>query len=272
MQTSSKQVVANNQQLSRHVNPKHLIIISGEIHRTETLQLELTQANYRVSVVHDGLRGILAAQRFMPDLVIADWSSPRLSGVEICARLRANWNLVPIILLTQEYGVKARIAGLRAGASDCLSWPLVTEELLARIHANLPQPIKRSENLSRLRCADLVLNFKTREVFRGVGSAPEKPARLVQLTAKEFDFLAYMMTHYYQVLTRSQILENVWGYDFSGSSNIIEVYVRYLRRKLEALKEDRLIYTMRGVGYILREPLPCEDLNLTRIKRHSRSC
>ena len=223
----------------------HIMIISDDVDLIETLQLELFQAGHQVSVMHDGLRGLLAANQLSPDLVVISWSPPRLTGLEICRRLRSNSCGGNIILLAPGEDADLRIAGLEAGANDCLSLPFVKEEFVARIHASLTHGHRRSEPDVVLRCADLALNRNTREVFRG--------DRFIRLTAKEFDLLEYLRTHYFQVLTRAQILENVWGYDFIGSSNIIEVYIRYLRKKLESQSGDRLIHTVRSVGYILRE-------------------
>lgn len=229
------------------VKLRHIIIISSKIELAETLQIELYQEGYQVSVIHDGLRGLLAIQRTAPDLIIVGWSPARLSGLEVCDRLRSNNIYEPVILLTQNDSVQDRIAGLEAGANDCISLPFIKEEFVARIHANLSQNQRRPEQDTILRCDDILLNAQTREVFRG--------GNPIRLTAKEFDLLEYMMTHYFQVLTRAQILENVWGYDYLGSSNIIEVYIRYLRRKLENNGKKRIIQTVRSVGYILRETM-----------------
>lgn len=221
------------------------MFISDEIEMAETLQIALSAQGFQVSVIHDGLRGLLAIRRVVPDLVVASWSPPGLSGLELCDRLRSGQNTLPIILLTEGNDPKERIAGLEAGAIDCLSFPFEKEEFIARIRANLVRCNLEPGKSPILRCADIVLNIETREVFRG--------DRLIQLTAKEFDLLEYLMTHYFQVLTRAQILENVWGYNYSGNSNIVEVYVRYLRNKLNRQNEKNLILTIRGVGYILRE-------------------
>lgn len=233
--------------ISRHPQLKHIVIIAGETELAETLQMDLNQEGYQVSVVHDGMRGLLAVRRIATDLVIVGWSPPRLSGVEICERLRASKVEQPIILLTQTQDATERIAGLEAGASDCISLPFVKEEFFARVHASLNNHRFSEAKRYVLRCAGLQLNRKTREVFRD--------GRLIKLTAKEFDLLEYLMDHYFQVLTRSQILENVWGYEYAGSSNIIEVYIRYLRKKLEGADDIRLIHTVRSVGYILRDDL-----------------
>ncbi|MEM8501656.1 MAG: response regulator transcription factor [Cyanobacteria bacterium P01_D01_bin.1] len=236
---------------------QHIMIITDHAELAESLQMELNRKGFQVSVISDGIRGLLAIQRVATDLVVVDWSPPRISGIEICQRLRASQRNAsksgtnrsigeaPIILLTQNDDVGERIAGLEAGANDCLALRCDREELLARIHANLArnQPLRAESAV--LRCADIQLNRRTREVFRG--------DRFIRLTAKEFDLLEYLMRHYFQVLTRSQILENVWGYEYMGSSNVIEVYIRYLRRKLESEKEIRLIHTVRSVGYIFRE-------------------
>ncbi|MGD1898467.1 MAG: response regulator transcription factor [Phormidesmis sp.] len=222
------------------------MIIADEPELAESLQIDLHSEGYQVSVINDGLRGLLAAKRVATDLVIVGWSPPRLSGLEVCRRLRTGQNDEPIILLTQKDSPAERIAGLEAGANDCISIPFNPEEFVARIQANLSRFTPADHQSAIVRCADIQLNRKTREVFRG--------DRFIRLTAKEFDLLEYLMSHYFQVLTRAQILENVWGYEYAGGSNIIEVYIRYLRRKLQGEeKQQRLIHTVRSVGYIFRE-------------------
>lgn len=246
MRTSLQPEPIDTWRLPRRSQPRQIILIAEQSEQAETLQLELSREGYRVSVIHDGLRGLLAVNRIVPDLVIISGSPPRLSGLEICHRLSSNRNEVPLILLTQESSVTERVAGFQAGASDCISPPIIKEEFFARLRANFPHRSLGQVPAAILQCADLRLNRQTREVFRR--------DRLIQLTAKEFNLLEYLMNHYFQVLTREQILENVWGYHFMGSSNIIEVYIRYLRQKLEAGDDDpRLIQTVRGVGYVLRE-------------------
>ena len=168
---------------------------------------------------------------------------PGISGTEICRRLRETGDQVPVILLTAKDEISDRVAGLDAGADDYLVKPFSIEELLARLRAHLRRNQEGDPQL--LQFGDLRLNRSTREVHRG--------DRSIELTAKEFDLLDYLLSHPRQVLTRDQILETVWGYDFMGDSNIIEVYIRYLRLKLEAAQEKRLIQTVRSVGYVLRE-------------------
>lgn len=226
---------------------QHIMLIADNIELAETLQLELSQQNYQVSVIHDGLRGILAVNRMRPDLVVLSWAPPRLSGLEICDRLRMNKREEPIILLTQEDCSKERVAGLNAGADDCLSLPLVKEEFLARINANLSNRERQQAESPSLRLGNILLNRETREVFQY--------DQYIHLTAKEFNLLEYLMDHNFQVLTRTQILEDVWGYSYTGSSNIIEVYIRYLRKKLGATQKNPIIHTVRSIGYILKETI-----------------
>ena len=221
----------------------HILVIEDEDKLAQFIKLELEYEGYEVTVVNDGLGGLGTAREITPDLILLDWMLPGISGIEICRRLRQTGDKVPIILLTAKDEVSDRVTGLDAGADDYIIKPFSIEELLARIRANLRR--NQEEDTSSLQFSDLRLDRSSREVYRN--------NRLIELTAKEFDLLEYLISHPRQVLTRDQILERVWGYDFMGDSNIIEVYVRYLRLKLEANQEPRLIQTVRGVGYVLRE-------------------
>ncbi|MBD1907656.1 response regulator transcription factor [Funiculus sociatus GB2-A5] len=220
----------------------HILLVEDEVKLARFIELELGYEGYQVSVANDGLSGITAARESNPDLLILDWMLPGLSGLEICRRLRTTGNKVPIILLTAKDEVSDRVAGLDAGADDYVVKPFSIEELLARVRAHLRRT--QEENPDILQFEDLSLNRTTREVFRG--------DRAIELTAKEFDLLQHLLAHPRQVITRDRILEQVWGYDFMGDSNIIEVYIRYLRLKLEENNEKRLVQTVRGVGYVLR--------------------
>jgi DNA-binding response OmpR family regulator len=220
----------------------HILVVEDETKLARFVELELSYEGYRVSVMHDGLAGLTAARDSHPDLIVLDWMLPGLSGLEICRRLRATGDKVPIVLLTAKDEVSDRVAGLDAGADDYVVKPFSVEELLARVRAHLRRT--QEEDSDVLQFADLSLNRRTREVYRG--------ERLIELTAKEFDLLEYLLVNPRQVLARDRILEQVWGYNFMGDSNIIEVYIRYLRLKLEANNEKRLIQTVRGVGYVLR--------------------
>ena len=223
-------------------NPK-ILLVEDEAKLAQFIELELKYEGYNVTVVNDGLSGLSNARESAPDLILLDWMLPGMSGVDICKRLRQTGSKVPIILITAKDDISDRVTGLDAGADDYIVKPFNLEELLARVRANLRR--NQQDDPDLLEFLDLTLNSNTRQVFRG--------DRLIELTAKEFDLLEYLMSHPKQVLTRDQILERVWGYDFMGDSNIIEVYVRYLRLKLEAEKEKRIIQTVRGVGYVLRD-------------------
>ncbi|KAM3101259.1 response regulator transcription factor [Phormidesmis sp. 146-12] len=226
----------------------HILVVEDEVKLARFVELELTSEGYRVSVAHDGMSGLTIARESSPDLAILDWMLPGLTGVELCRRLRATGSKVPVILLTARDEVGDRVTGLDAGADDYVVKPFSIEELLARIRAHLRRTQESDGDL--LQFEDLRLNRRTREVFRGQTAVL---TRAIELTAKEFDLLEYLLTHPRQVFTRDQILQHVWGYDFMGDSNIIEVYVRYLRLKLEEKGEKRLVHTVRGVGYALRE-------------------
>jgi len=221
----------------------HILLVEDEVKLARFVELELSSEGYQVSVAHDGFSGLTLARESSPDLLILDWMLPGLTGVEICRRLRATGSKVPVIFLTARDEVSDRVAGLDAGGDDYVIKPFSIEELLARVRSHLRRT--QEPDLDQLQFEDLSLNHSTREVFRG--------QRSIELTAKEFDLLEYLLAHPRQVITREQILEKVWGYDFMGDSNIIEVYIRYLRLKLEENQEARLIHTVRGVGYALRE-------------------
>ncbi len=203
---------------------------------------ELRIEGYAVAAAADGIDGLNQVRGRQPDLIILDWMLPGLSGLDLCLRLRSTGISTPVIMLTARDEIADRVAGLNAGADDYLIKPFSIEELLARVKVQLR---KRTTDAPRLlRFDDLSLNSLARQVQRG--------ERQVDLTAKEFDLLEYFCRHPQQVLSREQILKGVWGYDFLGESNIIEVYVRALRLKLEVNAESRLIHTVRGVGYVLR--------------------
>jgi DNA-binding response OmpR family regulator len=219
-----------------------ILLIEDEVKLAQFIEMELSCEGYEVNMAHDGLTGLTLARTAVPDLVILDWMMPGLSGIEICRRLRATGSKVPIVLVTAKDEISDRVAGLDAGADDYVIKPFSIEELLARVRVHLRRT--QTENPDILQFEDLSLNRLTREVRRG--------GQEIELTVREFELLEYLLRHPQQVLTRDQILERVWGYDFAGDSNVIEVYVRTLRLKLEANDQSRLIQTVRGVGYVLR--------------------
>jgi two-component system response regulator MprA len=221
---------------------EHILVIEDEQKIADFLRRGLTYEGFRVEVRMDGETGLKAARDNPPALVILDVMLPGLDGLEVCRRLRAGGS-VPILMLTAKDSVADRVKGLDSGADDYVVKPFAFEELIARVRALLRR--SRPSEETTFRFADLTLNVTTRQVTRG--------ARKVELTTKEFDLLHFFMRHPRQVLPRDLIYDRIWGYDFGGESNILEVYVRYLRSKLEAAGEPRLIQTVRGVGYALRE-------------------
>lgn len=221
----------------------HILLVEDEINLARFMELELTSEGYQVSMAHDGILGMSLARELSPDLAIVDWMLPGLSGLELCRRLRSTGNTIPVIILTAKDDVLDRVMGLDAGADDYVVKPFSIEELSARIRAHLRRLQSSIECI--LEFGDLSLNPLTRMVMRG--------KRAIELTAKEFDLLEYLLRHPRQVIRREQILEQIWGHDFMGDSNIIEVYIRYLRLKLEENNEKRIVHTVRSVGYVLRD-------------------
>ena len=222
---------------------ERILVIEDEVAIARFIERGLIFENYRPVVAHDGHSGLELARDDPPDLVILDWMLPGLDGLEVCKRLR-NAGEVPVLMLTARDDVRDRVQGLDAGADDYLVKPFSFQELLARIRALFRRnaPASRPEVL---RFADLTLDTGTRRAQRG--------ERMIDLTAKEYELLELFLRNPRQVLTRDVIFDRVWDYDFGGASNIIEVYVRYLRQKSEVGGEQRLIHTVRGVGYVLRE-------------------
>ena len=221
---------------------ERILVIEDEQRIAQVIERGLLYEGFRVDVAHDGRSGLAIARENPPDLVILDWMLPGMDGLEVCQRLRAGGN-VPILMLTAKDTVSDRVQGLDAGADDYMVKPFQLEELLARVRALLRRT--QPERVPVLNFADLVLDTSTRQAMR--------KGRTISLTAKEYDLLELFMRHPRQVLTREMIFDRVWGYDFGGESNVLDVYIRYLRQKLESEGENRLIHTVRGVGYVLRE-------------------
>lgn len=221
-----------------------ILIIDDDPAVLESVPQRLVREGYTVDIALDGESGLQTVRREAPNLVLVNLEVPTLGGLEVCRRLRAEGNWVPVLVLGARTNVGDRVAGFDSGADDFLTKPFAAEELLARIRALLRRARPLPERPT-LRLGDLVLNASTREVYRG--------SRRLNLTAREFDLLELFLRHRRQVLTRDIIYDHVWGFDYGGESNIIDVYVRYLRSKLEAGGEPRLLQTVRGVGYALRE-------------------
>ena len=222
---------------------KHrILIVDDEESMRDFLSIMLHREGYHVDTAADGQSGLAIARDNPPDLVVLDLMLPGIDGLEVCRRLRAG-GPVPILILTAKDTVNDRILGLDMGADDYMVKPFNLDELLARIRALLRRAQPSRPQV--LRFADLSLDTGTRQAARG--------ERIISLTAKEYELLELFLRNPRQVLTRDMIFDRVWGYDFGGESNIIEVYIRYLRQKLEMDGEPRLIHTVRGMGYVLRE-------------------
>jgi two-component system, OmpR family, response regulator MprA len=222
---------------------ERILIIEDDEAIVNVLKRGLAYEGYQVDSAYDGEAGLVLARDHNPDLIILDWLLPGLDGLEVCRRLRTGGN-IPILMLTAKDTVKNRIEGLDSGADDYMVKPFELNELLARVRALLRRT--QQERGAVLTFADLILDTSTRQANRN--------SRTIGLTAKEFDLLELFLRHPRQVLTREVIFDRVWGYDFGGESNVLDVYIRYLRQKLESGGEARLIHTVRSVGYVLREP------------------
>lgn len=218
-----------------------VLIVEDEKEIAKFIDLELQAEGYDTLLAYDGVTGLSLFRERNPDLVVLDLMLPVLDGIEVARRVRKTSN-VPIVILTAKDAVDDKVVGLDAGADDYLVKPFSIEELLARVRANLRRT--HTGVSGELRVADLVINLDGREAFRG--------GRRVELSAKEFELLHLLAGHPGKVFSRFDIEEKVWP-DYTGESNVVDVYVGYLRRKLEAGGERRLIHTVRGVGYVLRE-------------------
>jgi two-component system response regulator MprA len=230
-----------------------ILVVDDDRAVRESLRRSLAFNGYQVDLASDGFAALEAVDAQRPDAMVLDVMMPRLDGLEVCRRMRAAGDELPILVLTARDAVSDRVAGLDAGADDYLPKPFALEELLARLRALLRRrtidDIAAAAGQSHvLEFADLSLDPDTRDVRRG--------ERAISLTRTEFSLLELLLSHPRRVLTRSQILEQVWGYDFPTTGNALEVYIGYLRRKTEAEGESRLIHTVRGVGYVLRETPP----------------
>jgi two-component system response regulator MprA len=224
------------------MSPK-ILVVEDEEQIASFLRRGLTYEGYEVETAADGSAALAKARDSRPDLVVLDLMLPGMDGLEVCRRLRTAHSSLPILILTARDSVSDRVQGLDAGSDDYMVKPFALAELLARVRALLRRAGPGEPEI--LQFGDLKLDTGTRQVYRGETK--------IDLTSKEFDLLELFLRHPRQVLTRETIYDRVWGYDFGGESNIIEVYIRYLRQKLEADGRSRLLYTVRGVGYVLRE-------------------
>jgi two-component system response regulator MprA len=222
-----------------------LLVVDDDPSLREALALVLDLNGFDVTTACDGREAIRRLVETPPDAVVLDVLMPGIDGLEVCRRMRAAGDRTPVLMLTARTEVAERVEGLEAGADDYLAKPFAREELVARLRALLRRTGWEGDDTT-LRFEDLQLDPSTHEARRG--------DRVLELTRTEFLFLELLMRHPRKVLTRTAIFDQVWGYDFGPSSNSLEVYVGYLRRKTEAAGEPRLVHTVRGVGYVLRAP------------------
>lgn len=219
-----------------------ILIIEDEKRIARFLELELQHEGYEVRIEYDGLGGANAAAEFSPDLILLDVMLPGIDGIEVCRKVR-EFSDVPVIMLTARDETADKVLGLDCGANDYVTKPFALEELLARIRAALRTgSLKKSKPL---RVGQLTMDLTKHRVERG-GTA-------VELTKREFDLLEYLMRNSGIVLSRGSILDNVWGIDYAGDANVVDVYVKYLRDKLDSVGDCKLIHTVRGYGYVLEE-------------------
>jgi two-component system, OmpR family, response regulator MprA len=222
-----------------------VLVVDDEPAVREAVERALRLEGHDVALAADGGQALEALDAWPADAVVLDVLMPRVDGLEACRRMRRSGDRTPVLMLTARDAVRDRVAGLDAGADDYLVKPFALEELLARLRALLRRASPEGDQQGPLRYGDLVLDPVSHEVARG--------GRAIELTRTEFLLLELFLRHPRQVLTRSVIFENVWGYDFGARSNSLEVYMGYLRRKTEAGGEPRLLHTVRGVGYVLRQ-------------------
>lgn len=229
--------------------PASVLVVDDDAKITSFLRRSLALEGYQVLVANSGTEALRVVAESPPDLLILDVMMPDLDGLEVCRRIRAAGEEFPILMLTAKDAISDRVKGLDQGADDYLVKPFALEELLARLRAlarrGPTEPREERLEPGVLQYANLKLDTASREAFRG--------GRRIDLTAKEYELLALFLHHPRQVLTRDTLMEKVWGYDYAGESNVLEVYVGYLRQKLEAGGEPRLLQTVRGVGYVLKE-------------------
>lgn len=231
------------------MSKESILIVEDEEKILRLLELELEIEGYQIGKAMDGNEALEAYRSGEWDLILLDVMLPGISGIELLRKIRMKNNSTPVILLTAKGSVEDKVSGLDLGANDYITKPFQIEELLARIRAVLRMRTAASsmedEDDGWLNTADLKVNVKTREVIRGESE--------IDLTPKEYDLLLYLLKNKRQVLNRDQILEAVWGYDFYGETNVVDVYIRYVRKKLEYGFDTPLIHTVRGVGYVMKE-------------------
>lgn len=224
-------------------SPIRALVVDDEIMLEELISVGLRMIGWEVQSAGDGSSGLAIARDWRPDILVLDIMMPGFDGVELLARIRKLYPTVPCLFLTAKDSVDDRISGLAAGADDYVTKPFSMEEVMIRLHRLVQRSGVAAASESELVVGDLILNIDTREVTRGGDD--------IQLTATQFDLLRYLMENAKRVVSKSQILDNVWNYDFGGQANIVELYISYLRKKIDACREP-MIHTVRGAGYVIK--------------------
>ncbi|MGG1941741.1 response regulator transcription factor [Paenibacillus polymyxa] len=232
---------------------KSVLVIDDEEKISRLLQLELSHEGYAVEIAQTGKEGLEKAISLTWDIIILDVMLPEMNGVEVLKQIRKVDNHTPVIMVTARNTTPEKVSGLDEGANDYITKPFEIEELLARMRASMRNQLepaattsqKEEKQQSKLQVDSLVLEPKTRSVVR--------EGKRIELTPKEFDLLLYLMEHKNQVLHRDQMIQDVWGFDFVGDTNVVDVYIRYVRKKIDHGYKKKLIKTVRGVGYCIRE-------------------
>lgn len=220
-----------------------ILLVEDEKQMSMFIEMELTHEGYEIDTAYNGMEALKKAEENNYDLILLDIMLPILDGVEVCKRIRQFSNL-PIIMLTAKGDIPHKVLGLDAGANDYLTKPFAIEELLARIRVYERNNVSKNDK-DLFKVKDIVMDDKTHEVWRADTE--------IELTKKEYDLLKMLMMNKNIVLTRDQIIEEVWGYDYDGDTNVVDVFIRYLRSKIDTGFEDKLIGTVRGVGYVIKE-------------------
>ncbi len=228
-------------------SPLRILAVDDEQMLTDLLAMALRMEGWEVRTASSGLEALQVAQEFEPDALVLDIMMPDLDGMSVLRRLRESGNLVPVLFLTAKDAVGDRIAGLTAGGDDYVTKPFSLEEVIARLRAVIRRTglATADDGQSILRVGDLTLNEDSHEV--------ERDGTEIELTATEFELLRYLMRNERRVLSKAQILDRVWSYDFGGKSSVVELYISYLRKKLDAGRAP-LLHTVRGVGYMIKAP------------------